>query len=248
MIEIALDAIKKAEKELLNFRHNPIIISEEKRDIKTKADLASNKVLYDILSKTNISLISEEIPSSFKNIPEVCWIIDPLDGTYNFSRRYPFYAISVSLWKKGTPFFGIVRDCANKKSYVSQKGRKTNLNGKIISVSDVKSINQATINTGFPSGFNLNKQKIQSFIKQLLVFKKVRSIGSAAIMLAQVAEGICDVYFEKEIYLWDVAAGLSLVKEAGGSIFWIHRGGWKYDVIATNKHLFEEVKKNFFDD
>ena len=89
------------------------------------------------------------------------------------------------------------KDCANKKSYVSQKGRKTNLNGKIISVSDVKSIDQATINTGFPSGFNLNKQKIQSFIKQLLVFKKVRSIGSAAIMLAQVAEGICDVYFEK---------------------------------------------------
>ena len=70
MIEIALDAIKKAEKELLNFRHNPIIISEEKRDIKTKADLASNKVLYDILSKTNISLISEEIPSSFKIYPK----------------------------------------------------------------------------------------------------------------------------------------------------------------------------------
>ena len=104
MIEIALDAIKKAEKELLNFKNNPIIISEKKRDIKTKADLVSNKVLYDILSKTNISLISEEIPSNFKNIPEICWIIDPLDGTYNFSRQYPFYAISVSLWKKGTPF------------------------------------------------------------------------------------------------------------------------------------------------
>ena len=248
MIEIALDAINKAEKELINFRDDPIIISENKRDLKTKADLASNKILFDVLSKTNISLISEEIPSNFKALPEVCWIIDPLDGTYNFSRRYPFYAISISLWKEGAPFFGIVRDLANKKSYVSQKGQKTSLNGKVIRVSDVKLINQATINTGFPSGFNLNKEKIESFVKQVLAFKKVRSVGSAAIMLAQVAEGMCDVYFEREIYLWDVDAGLSLVKEAGGSIFWIHRGGWKFDVIATNKHLFEEVKNNFFHD
>ena len=63
MIEIALDAVKKAEKELLNFKNNPIIISEKKRDIKTKADLVSNKILIDSLSKTNIPLISEEIPS-----------------------------------------------------------------------------------------------------------------------------------------------------------------------------------------
>ena len=245
MIEIALDAVKKAEKELLNFKDNPIIISEKKRDIKTKADLVSNKILIDSLSKTNIPLISEEIPSNFKTLPEVCWIIDPLDGTYNFSRQYPFYAISVSLWKKGTPFIGIVRDFANKKLYVSQKENKTKLNGKEIGVSYVKLINQATINTGFPSGFNLKKQKLQSFIKQVLAFKKVRSVGSAAIMLAQVAEGICDVYYEREIYLWDVAAGLSLVKEAGGFIFWVHREEWKFDVIATNRFLFEEVKKNF---
>ena len=99
--------------------------------------------------------------------------------------------------EKWYSFIGIVRDFANKKLYVSQKGNKTNLNGKIIRVSDVKLINQATINTGFPSGFNLKKQKIQSFIKQVLAFKKVRSVGSAAIMLAHVAEGICDVYYEK---------------------------------------------------
>ena len=245
MIEIALDAVKKAEKELLNFKNNPIIISEKKRDIKTKADLVSNKILIDSLSKTNIPLISEEIPSNFKTLPEVCWIIDPLDGTYNFSRQYPFYAISVSLWKNGTPFIGIVSDFANKKTYVSQKGNKTNLNDKEIRVSNVKLINQATLNTGFPSGFNLKKEKIQSFIKQVLAFKKVRSVGSAAIMLAHVAEGICDVYYEREIYLWDVAAGLSLVKEAGGFVFWVHREGWKFDVIATNRYLFEEVK-NFF--
>ena len=142
MIEIALNAVKKAEKELLNFKDNPIIISEKKRDIKTKADLVSNKILIDSLSKTNIPLISEEIPSNFKTLPEVCWIIDPLDGTYNFSRQYPFYAISVSLWKKGNPFIGIVRDFANKKLYVSQKENKTKLNGKEIGVSYVKLINQ----------------------------------------------------------------------------------------------------------
>ena len=56
-------------------------------------------------------------------------------------------------------------------------------------------------------------------------------------------EGICDVYYEREIYLWDIAAGLSLVKEAGGFIFWVHREGWKFDVIATNRYLFEKVKK-----
>ena len=245
MIEIALDAVKKAEKALLKFKDNPIIISEKKRDIKTKADLVSNKILFDTLSKTKIPLISEEIQSNFKALPEICWIIDPLDGTYNFSRKYPFYAISVSLWKKGNPFIGIVRDFANKKSYVSQKGHRTNLNGKEVEVSDVKLINKATINTGFPSGFNPEKEKIQSFIKQVLAFKKVRSVGSAAIMLAQVAEGICDVYYEREIFLWDIAAGLSLVKEAGGSIFWIHREGWKFDVIATNRFLFQKVKKIF---
>ena len=63
-------------------------------------------------------------------------------------------------------------------------------------------------------------------------------------MLAHVAEGICDVYYEREIYLWDVAAGLSLVKEAGGFVFKVHREGWKFDVIALTD-IVEEVK-NFF--
>ena len=147
--------------------------------------------------------------------------------------------------ENGTPFIGIVSDFANKKTYVSQKGNNTNLNDKEIRVSNVKLINQATLNTGFPSGFNLKKEKIQSFIKQVLAFKKVRSVGSAAIIGSCRKEGICDVYYEREIYLWDVAAGLSLVKEAGGCIFWIHREGWKFDVIATNRYLFEEVKKIF---
>ena len=107
MIEIALDAIKKAEKELLNFRHNPIIISEEKRDIKTKADVASNKVLYDILSKTNLSVIAEEIPSSFKIIPEVCWIIDLMAPNFLEDIRLCYR----SLYGKKVLLFGIVKLC-----------------------------------------------------------------------------------------------------------------------------------------
>ena len=85
-------------------------------------------------------------------------------------------------------------------------------------------------------------QNLFSFIENVQKFKKIRAIGSASLMLAYVAEGVFDVYYEKDIYIWDVASGLSLVKEAGGMIFFKKTNEFKYEVLASNKLIFDEAK------
>ena len=97
--------------------------------------------------------------------------------------------------------------------------------------------------TGFPSDANYDSENLLNLVNNIQNFKKIRAIGSASLMLAYVAEGVFDVYYEKDIFLWDVASGLSLVKEAGGMIYYKKTTGFKYEVLASNKLLFNKAKE-----
>lgn len=240
--KIAENASTKAYNTAIKFIDDAIILSNEDKDIKTLADEQINNVILNELIITKIPIISEEINNENINISDQCWIIDPLDGTLNFSRKFPFSSISIALWNNNLPQQGLVKNIFDGSLFTSSINKGTKKNNNHVNVSNVSEINNAVLATGFPSGANYETDTLLSFIQNIKKFKKIRALGSASLMLAYVAEGVFDVYYEKDIYLWDIASGLSLVKEAGGEIFFKNTNGFKYEVLASNKLIFNKAK------
>ena len=209
-LSIAKNAAVKAKEIAMSFINDAGILKNDFKDIKTLADMRMNECILDELKPTEISIISEEIESHTSKIPAECWVIDPLDGTFNFSRKYPCASISISLLVNSVPSLGVVKDVFNDITYSSLSEKGAYRNNEKMRVSNIESINDAILATGFPSGANYETDTLLSFIQNIQKFKKIRALGSASLMLAYVAEGVFDVYYEKDIFLWDVASGLSL--------------------------------------
>lgn len=243
LLNIALNAASAAVNIAAQFMEDARIVSSVEKDIKTQADEAMNETIIQQLSVTGIPVLSEETDSNILTLPEQCWIIDPLDGTYNFTRKFPYAAVSICLWKNDTPVCGVVADIFHNTVYSFSEEEKSTLNKQEVHVSVTDNISNATLATGFPSGASYETEVLTSFVKNIQSFKKIRAIGSASLMLANVAAGVFDVYYEKDLYIWDVAAGLGLVKNAGGQ-YLVRRNGntHKYEVLACNAALFEHAK------
>ena len=241
--KIAENTCKKAHIIAKKFMRDAVVLSDENKDIKTLADEEINRCIIHELKNTEIPIISEETNNQNVDVTSECWIIDPLDGTLNFSRQFPYSSISIALWDNAGPVLGLVKNIFDDSLYTSYINKGTKKNNHYVNVSQVSDVKNAVLSTGFPSGANYESENLSSFVKNVQKFKKIRAIGSASLMLAYVAEGIFDVYYEKDIYLWDVAGGLSLVKEAGGVIYYRKTNGFKYEVLASNKLIFNEAKK-----
>ena len=127
-IKVAQKAIQNAIKVSEKFLENPGILKNESKDIKTLVDLRINESIIQDLSKSNIPIISEELDNERFELPKKCWIIDPLDGTYNFTRKFPIVGISIALFVDKKPVFGIVQDIFNKNTYLSKTGNGANKN------------------------------------------------------------------------------------------------------------------------
>ncbi len=208
------------------------------KDIKTLADVAAQERILSALSSTGIPVLAEEGDHQATNINDLMWFVDPLDGTLNFSRGFPIAAISIALWEKGAPLLGVVHDIFSDQVYSGLNGSGAWLDDRKIKVSAVDTKGQAVLATGFPSGRNYATDSLLPFVHAVQSYKKIRMLGSAAMMLAQVAAGRFDVYEEQDIYIWDVAAGLALVQAAGGTFSMTPgSGSYKYHVRATNGHL-----------
>jgi myo-inositol-1(or 4)-monophosphatase len=237
MIDYVLKTIKSAalKFEELSKTKNDILTNESK-DIKTIIDLKLQDYITSELRKTGISVLGEESHEEVNlSEGELLWIVDPLDGTLNFTRGFGFYSVSIALWRGLEPVLGVILDLSTSKIYYStESGGSWYDNTKIV-VSKTNNISDAVLVTGFPSGRLYDKTSLFKFVDKVQSYKKVRALGCASLMLAYVAQGIFDAYEEEDIYIWDVAAGLSLVKEAGGS-YTITPGSdkYKYNVRATN--------------
>jgi myo-inositol-1(or 4)-monophosphatase len=125
-------------------------------------------------------------------------------------------AVSIALWDNGLPIVGVVHNIFSNQVFFSCKGGGAWLNNKsIISSSKIKK-EESVLATGFPSGRNYSTESLGKFIEDIQDYKKIRMLGSASLMLAYVSGGYFDAYKEEDIYIWDVAAGLSLISESGG--------------------------------
>ena len=213
--------------------------SADGKDIKTQADVAAEQLIISILSESGIPVIAEETASDvLLQGDDAMWIVDPLDGTMNWTRGFPVASVSIALWEKGQPRLGVIEDLFNDRVFVGEIGKGVNCNQVEISASSVEERSNAVLATGFPVLRSYETDDLSMMIRQLQSFKKVRMIGSAAMSLAYVAEGVFDVYSEDNIMLWDVAAGLALVKAAGGD-YAMTPGTCPnaYNVIATNGNI-----------
>lgn len=220
--------------------HRTEVLKNVGKDIKISADLFANSIVIEHLRKTNISLLSEEAENHDFSL-DFQWVIDPLDGSINFLRGIPNSAISISLVKRGEPVLGVVYDFNRDEMYSGIIGKGAWMNGNAIAVSDKVEKSDAIIMTGFPSYTNYSTEALEKYISNIQSFKKVRLIGSASLSLAYVACGKADAYYERDIKIWDVAAGLALVKAAGGDYITTKIDSSGGCVISATNNLITKI-------
>ena len=174
------------------------------------------------------------------------WVIDPLDGTSNFLRGFQHFAVSIALVEKGEPVLGVVFDPMRDELFAAEKGRGALLNDRRLRVSPRKGVEGAVIATGFPFRARKLFDDHLNMVRALLVTgEDIRRTGSAALDLAYVASGRFDAYFEMGLQPWDMAAGILLVREAGGQVTDMRGGDGSLTnghVVAANLNLGTELR------
>ena len=209
------------------------------REVKICADKELNKILVGELNKlTSFNIVSEEGNENIIYENEYNWILDPLDGSLNYMRGIPMYCISLALWKGFEPVLGVIYDLTKDDIYHGIIGGGAFKNDVKIMVSKISSYSDAVLCTGFPVNFSYTENKIIEFADNVKKYKKIRLFGSAALSLSFVASGITDAYMEENIMIWDVAAGIAIVKAAGGNVIF-SKGSVEnsFFVSAANRSL-----------
>lgn len=171
------------------------------------------------------------------------WVIDPLDGTVNFSRKNPHFAISVALIDKGQPVLGIAYLPISNKLYIADE-KGAFLNQKPISVSLVSNFKELVLACDWSWDLEKRKDVVSWLGKISSQVRQIKSMGSAVSDLASLAEGKIDVYIHSGIKPWDVAASSLIIRKAGGKVTDINGGEWnifKSGIVATNGIIHEEI-------
>ena len=193
------------------------VLSETGRDIKLQADRDAEALILEALSASGHAVLAEESGEHGSvDSGEAYWVVDPLDGTMNFSRNIPFCCVSIALCVNETPVLGVIHDFNHDDTFRGIVGVGAWNHDTPLHVSSVRDVDKAVLATGFPVNRSFDDDALRRFLDQSQQFKKVRMIGSAAMSLALVASGRAEVYTEEDIMLWDVAAGIALVRAAGG--------------------------------
>lgn len=240
-LTIALEAVKKAsEKAMYYFENIPPVTIKPNNTPVTKADKETETVIREYISSKfpNASFVGEEHGGTFSKGD--VWIIDPIDGTKNFIRGIPLWAILVALWRDGEVIAGVSYMPAIDELLYAEKGSGAFLNGKKVSVSKIENIKDSTItHTGNPCSFK-NPERVRKLLEACL---HARGFGDAY-SYHLVATGRADINFEPEVSVWDVAGFKVIIEEAGGKITNLNGEPWTVgikDFVATNGLLHDEV-------
>ncbi len=196
----------------------------------TNADIKAEKIIIEELmkAKKNYSIISEEDGSKINSDSENVWIIDPIDGTSNFLHGIPHFAISIALKSNNEIISGLIYDPIKDEMFYAEKNSGAFFNNQRIKVSKKKEIEDCLFATG-------GKEKVISGFL-------TRKTGSAALDMAYVAAGRYDGYFQNNLNLWDVAAGIIIIKEAGGIVNEINLSNHSnIKIIASSSRINEKM-------
>ena len=218
-LALAERAAREAGRFLVSGRRRHSVVAETARDVKLQADRDAEDRIVDLLSsRSTLPVVAEErvAATSPRQVEGRRWVVDPLDGTMNYLLGIPFCCVSVALWMDDEPIVGAVYDFDRDEMFSGIVAEGAWLNGTPVRVRSVPPA-RAVLFTGFPAGTDFGQDSLARFVTQATTFRKIRLLGSAALSLAYVAAGRGDVYFERDIRIWDVAAGLALVRAAGGA-------------------------------
>lgn len=223
--DLLIDAIEYAHKagniQLGYFRSKHLHIDTKlnQSDIVTDADKASEDIVIESIHEKypSHSILSEECGAK-KRDSDYEWVIDPLDGTTNFTSGLPQFSVSIGIKYKGETIVGVVFAPYLHELFHAVKGEGAFLNGVPISVSDKTDLAQSVVCTGFPVDKGTNSDNNLDNVERVLpLVRGLRRLGSAAIDISYVAAGILDAFWELNLHEWDVCAGLLIAREAGAT-------------------------------
>lgn len=233
--KLAIKAAKETGLFLLeNRRSTKEIYREEGRDIKLEIDRQSEILIRKILENSGINVIGEEYGGQINNDGDF-WVVDPLDGTSNYFRGIDQCCVSIALMNRDTAKIGVIYNFNSDELFTAYTGGGAYLNGNKVNVSTIDEKAKASLTTGFPASESIESSS--RYLESFSGWKKIRMFGSAALSCAYVASGRCDVYQEKGVYLWDFAAGICLVEEAGGKVTYKKIDDSRYLVNFTNGRI-----------
>lgn len=252
-LKIAVKAAKNSEKIFKQYYGQPTQIRKKNqnyRDLVTKADRQIELLIKKQISRAfpEHEILGEEFGwLNHRQTGRPAWIIDPIDGTTNFIQGLPLCCTSIALWDQHGPAVAVLNNPIEKKLFTAIRGRGTFLNGRRTHVSQASSIKNSFGGVGWGRNVELGAKLLPHFVRTA---RKVRVLGSAAWEMSKVAEGSYDYFIQGSIHVWDIAAGVLLIEEAGGRIT-----GWDnkpLDISCTNiigsnsrihKEIFSHLKK-----
>ena len=254
-INLIIKACMKASKPLIRDfgeLENLQVSSKAPGDFVSSADKRTEKIIIEELQKAHqdYGIITEESGSINKSNKQNRWIIDPIDGTMNFLNGVPQFAISIGYEENSEIKCGVIFNPISNELYFAEKGNGAYLNNTRIRVSKKKKIKDALLVTGGPKQASKIKDKIfDEYINVSKSVSNVRKFGSAALDMAGVACGRFDGYWQRELNYWDIAAGIIILKEAGGFVDFFdaeNNSPLKKNVIATNSLIHDDLSQLIF--
>jgi myo-inositol-1(or 4)-monophosphatase len=217
-------------------------------DLVTEADLQSEKTIIETITRAfpEDSILSEET-GAHKHLPSRVWLIDPLDGTTNFAHAFPFFGVSIALEVRGRVVLGIVYNPCMNEWFEAVHAGGAFLNHQKITVSTAENLMDSLLATGFPYDVHENPDGVVARFKTMLTHSQgVRRPGSAALDLCYVACGRVDGYWEERLHPWDTAAGLVIVREAGGKVT-DYTGSdytpYSQTILASNGRIHQDMMR-----
>ena len=215
-------------------------------DFVTASDKRAEKIIIGELEKSEYSFLTEESGIIEGKNKDKRWIIDPIDGTFNFLNGLPHFAISVAYEENGEIVSGIIFDPIKNEMFSAEKGNGAYLNNSRIRVSNKSDFKNTCLVTGGPNSRSKKKEAVLEEYKKLSMktFAHIRKSGSAALDMAYVSAGRYDGYWQRDLNYWDIAAGIIIVKESGGFVEskkWEEFGKEKVDIIASNSKIHKEL-------
>ncbi len=238
----AIDAARAAARVALDRFDQPQIVTHKGfRDIVTEADVAAqNAAVATILARFPDAAILGEEDLAPPTGAETLWVIDPIDGTTNYARQFPSFAVSIGVVQRGQPIAGAIYDPLRDHLFAAEAGCGATLNGAPIHVSDVRALPEAILAVDWGQSPEDRRRALALAHAIGTECRTVRAIGSAALAMCYLAAGWVDLFFNLALKPWDGAAAQLIIAEAGGRITNPQGEKWDYTqpaALASNGHL-----------
>jgi myo-inositol-1(or 4)-monophosphatase len=243
-LETCEAAARAGGRELLAWRGRFQTREKGVADLVTDADLASQAAVQKVIAARfpQHAFVGEESTSEVfsASAGRLAWIVDPLDGTTNYVHGYPHYAVSVGLARGNELLVGVIFDPIRDQCFSASAGQGAWLNGQRLRVSGETKVSESLVAVSLPARVRHDSPDLLDFNQAVQVCQAVRRSGSAALNLAYVAAGSLDAFWANQIQPWDVAAGVLLVREAGGVV--IGRNGGEFEL--WNPHFVSAASRD----